>query len=372
MEEVKWGEFKVKELFDISNTLSFNTNVLVSGEEYDYITRTSINQGIFRTTGFVNAENVNSAGTWSLGLLQMDFFYRRKPWYAGQFVRKVLPKFEVSESAILFFSTLLNRLKKSLLTVLVRDVDKTFLNSIIKVPITDNGTIDFGFIAEFVAELETQHIAELETYLQVTGLKDYTLTEAEQKAITDFETINFENVTIESLFDKVKVNSLRYKTSDLPSLPMGKFILPALTAGIQNQGLNYFVPPHNATILNHVISISANGANTGATFFQSNDFTVLQDAYAIKWKNESQKLSDDQYLYMTGAISKAIVGNYEWTNKAGWEKVKSNPIFIPTIKGEIDFDYIATLVAAIKKLVIKDVVEFANRKIATTKNVIMK
>ena len=38
------------------------------------------------------------------------------------------------------------------------------------------------------------------------------------------------------------------------------------TAGIQNQGLNNFVPRTNATILRNVISISANGANTGATF----------------------------------------------------------------------------------------------------------
>ena len=91
MQQVKWGEYKIEDLFSISNTLSFNSDVLVDGYEYDYITRTSFNQGILQTTGFVNKENINSAGNWSLGLLQMDFFYRKKPWYAGQFVRKVIP-----------------------------------------------------------------------------------------------------------------------------------------------------------------------------------------------------------------------------------------------------------------------------------------
>lgn len=370
MQQVKWGEFRVGDLFDISNTSSFNTDVLVEGSEYDYITRTSLNQGILQTTGFVNAENINSAGNWSLGLLQMDFFYRRKPWYAGQFVRKVLPKFEVSECTILFFSTLLNGLKKKLLTVLVRDVDKTFLNSTIQVPITNNGDIDFGFIAEFVAELEAQRVAELATYLQATGLNDYTLNDAEKRAIKDFGDIAFDDFAIESLFGKVKVSSLKYKTSDLPSTPTGEFVLPALTAGVQNQGLNNYVPLDNATILNKVISISANGANTGATFFQSKDFTVLQDAYAIKWKDESRELSENQYLYMTGAIAKAIVGNYEWTNKAGWERIKSNTISVPVKNGEIDFYYIDTLVAAIKKLVIKDVVMYADKRIAATQAVI--
>ena len=70
-------------MFEIENTLSFNKEVLTKGTTYDYVTRTSQNQGILQETGFVNSENINSVGTWSLGLLQMDFFYRDKPWYAG-------------------------------------------------------------------------------------------------------------------------------------------------------------------------------------------------------------------------------------------------------------------------------------------------
>jgi hypothetical protein len=67
---------------------------------------------------------------------------------------------------------------------------------------------------------------------------------------------------LEDLFEKIKIKSLKYKTSELPSEQKNEFILPALTAGIQNQGLNNFVPKENATILKNVISISANGANT--------------------------------------------------------------------------------------------------------------
>lgn len=300
----------------------------------------------------------------------MDFFYRKKPWYAGQFVRKVLPKFNVSENGVLFFTTLLNSLKKNLLNVLVRDVDKTFLNNVIKVPITGDDEIDFEFIDSFVAEMEAQRVAELEAYLQVTGLKDYELTEEEESVL--YTKVDFKEFKIGELFEKLKVNNLKYKTSDLPSTPTKDYNLPALTAGIQNQGLNNYVPQHGATILNRVISISANGANTGATFYQSKKFTVLQDAYAINWKDKKQNLSDNLYLYMTGVISKAIYGNYEWTNKAGWERIKSNIIHIPTFKNRIDFDYMDTLISAIKKLVIKDAVKYADNKISATRKVINK
>lgn len=108
-------------MFEIQNTLSFNKDALVAGTDYDYVTRTSQNQGILQETGFVNKENINSAGNWSLGLLQMDFFYRHKPWYAGQFVRKITPKIQLNKSSILFFTVLLNLQKQHLLSVLVRD-----------------------------------------------------------------------------------------------------------------------------------------------------------------------------------------------------------------------------------------------------------
>ena len=156
-----WREFRIGDLFEIKNTLSFNADRLTEGTEYDYITRTSFNQGILRSTGFVNHENVNNAGTWSLGLLQMDFFYRRKPWYAGQFVRKVVPKFEVNENVVPFFSTLLNRLKPVLLPVLVRNVDTTFLNTNILLPITANGKLDFDFMELFIRAVQKTAIKDV-------------------------------------------------------------------------------------------------------------------------------------------------------------------------------------------------------------------
>ncbi len=152
------------------------------------------------------------------------------------------------------------------------------------------------------------------------------------------------------LFEKIKVNSLKYKTNDLPNIAQEEYDLPALTAGIQNQGLNNYVPRKNATVLKNVISISANGANTGATFYQSKEFTVLQDAYAIRWIYSDKILTDDQSLFLVSAISKRIYGSYEWTNKAGWERIKNDSIKLPiTSSGEIDFDFMESFISELKE-----------------------
>lgn len=161
---IKLKEFKIKDLFEIKNTLSFNKDKLTIGSEYDYITRTSQNQGILQTTGFVNKENINEPGVWSLGLLQMNFFYRQKPWYAGQFIRKIIPKMELTRNSILYFTALLNKENKRLSSILVRDVDKTFLNTIIKLPVK-NQEIDFEFIEIYISAIKKLVIKNLILYV---------------------------------------------------------------------------------------------------------------------------------------------------------------------------------------------------------------
>ena len=146
------------------------------------------------------------------------------------------------------------------------------------------------------------------------------------------------------LFAKIDSDKMNYKTSELPSEPTGIFTLPCLTAGIQNQGLNNYVPRENALILKNVITISANGANTGATFYQSKEFTVLQDAYALKWVKTSSTLSDNQHLFLVSTIRKTIFGNYAWTNKAGWERIKNDYIKLPTKNGKIDFEFMESFI----------------------------
>lgn len=122
-------------------------------------------------------------------------------------------------------------------------------------------------------------------------------------------------------------------------------MLPALTAGIQNQGLNNYVPKEGTTVLKNVISISANGANTGVTFYQPHEFTILQDAYAIQWIYSTQVLSPNVHLFITSAISSVIYGKYEWTNKAGWRRVCEEYIQLPTREGEIDFEFMERFIA---------------------------
>ena len=351
------------DLFEIQNTLSFNKDQLTFGTDYDYVTRTSKNQGILQTTGFVNQENINLAGTWSLGLLQMDFFYREKPWYAGQFIRKIIPKIKLEKSAILFFTVLLNKQKKNLLSGLVRDVDYIFLNSKIQLPIK-NKKIDFDFIDRFIAELEAEHIAELEAYLAVSNLKNYTLTKEEEKIINDFEKgkINFNEFKIGTLFE---VNSYK-KRFDANKVIISNIGKPYVVRTSLNNGIRGYID-EDEQYLNDGNTISF-GQDTATMFYQEKPYFTGDKIKILKSKEN--KFNKQNAQFFITSMSKSF-SSFTWGSSSfNVNIIENQQIQLPIKEDKPDYKTMETFISAIQKLVIKDVVLYADDKIKTTKKVV--
>lgn len=238
-----------------------------------------------------------------------------------------------------------------------------YKDMVIELPIK-NGNIDVDFMECFMSELEEERIIELELYLKANSLKDYNLTDEEQKALNDFDSMTWREFILGDLFEKIKTNKLPFKADELQKEPTDKHILPCLTSSFQNQGLNYFAPKDNATILKNVISIPSN-SDVYRAYFQSREFTVLSDAYAIEWIYNDEKLSPNQHLFIVPCINKVTdLSIYSYKNKlGGWNVVKNKYIMLPIKKNKPDYKIMENLISAIKKLVIKDVVIYVNDKI---------
>lgn len=248
-------------------------------------------------------------------------------------------------------------------------------NCIVELP-TKDGEIDFDFMESFVAELEIQRVAELSAYLTVSGYDNYELSAEELNALqrfTELDDDNWGTYTVGNLFEKIATKKLPYKAKELPKQPTDDYVLPCLTSSFQNQGLNYYAPKAGATVLNNVISIPSN-SDVYRAYYQTRDFTVLSDAYAIRWKSKEIELSPNQYLFMVMCINKVTdLPIYSYKNKlGGWNVVKTKEIRLPEKNGKIDFAFMDTFISAIKKLAIKEVVLYSDRKIAATKELVSK
>lgn len=359
MKSVEWGEYKLGDLFKIESTNSFNADMLVNGTEYDYVTRTSTNQGIMRTTGFVNSENINPPKTWSLGLLQMDFFYRTKPWYAGQFVRKIIPKIAIPENPALYFTSVLNKYKTKLLSVLVRNVDETFNEMSVKLP-TKNNKIDFDFMESFIAELKAERLANLKAYLQASGLDDYELTDEEKKIVDEYKNhkICLSEFSFSKVFNRIE-QGRRLKKAD-----QQKGSIPFVMSGITNTGVVGYISNPVAFFPENSITIDI----FGNSFYRKYAFGAGDDT-GVYW-NDRCDYSTKMMLYFTAAMEKTLKGKFSYGKKLRSSQSLNFKMQLPTKDGKPDYELMEILISAIQKLVIKDVVLYADNKIKTTETII--
>ena len=261
-------------------------------------------------------------------------------------------------------------------------------NEAIKLPVKESEEIDRDYMQEHIAELEQEHIAELEQYLIATGLNDYELTDEDKKilatklmdggALQSSTSVNgwlkeARSFKLDELFEKIQTKKIYGKANDFPVCKSVEYTIPLLTAGADNQGFARYGKRNQCpNILKNVISISANGANTGVTFYQSDEFAVLQDAYAIKLKG--MEIPNKQVgLFLAACINKILHGNFSWTFKAGWERIKEMSINLPIKQsGEIDWEYMEKYIKATEKVVIRDVVDWKDEMIKKTKEVVGK
>ena len=161
--------------------------------------------------------------------------------------------------------------------------------------------------------------------------------------------IKFKKVKISEVLEKINVSNVEGKAHEYPSTPDKINNIPLLAAGIYNQGLARYAPKDKCSvILKNVISVSANGANSGAVFYQSEPFAILQDAYAVKIKNYIFD-NKEQGLYITGALHKSIYANHSWTNKATWSRIKDQYITLPFADNELAWKYMEDRVKALEQ-----------------------
>ena len=386
MQAVKWGEYTLGDLFEVeSYTKRFDANKVVIKEkgQYPYIVRTSSNNG---QKGFIDAneEYLNDGNTIAFGQDTATMFYQEKPYFTGDKIKVLKPKIAKFNKNNAQFFLVAMRKPFELFSWGTSSYNVEIIKSQkIVLPVKD-GEIDFDFMESFVAELEAQRIAELEAqriaelsaYLKVSGYDNYELSAEELDALRRFsglEDSNWGTYKVGTLFERVETKKLPYKAKELPKQPTEDYVLPCLTSSFQNQGLNYYAPKTGATVLSNVISIPSN-SDVYRAYYQSREFTVLSDSYAIRWKFDKIKISPNHYLFMVMCINKVTdLPIYSYKNKlGGWNVVKGKYIRLPEKDGKIDFAFMETFISAIKKIAIKDVVLYSDKKIAAAKKVVTK
>ncbi len=369
LEEVKWEKFKLGDLFRIKSNLQLNKNSFIFSEngEYPYFTRTVFNNGILGNVHYLDEEHKLKGNCLAVGMIAMRFFYMDKDFYAGQFTKRAIPiGFSLNSRLANYFITVLNKKSKIFQSSLVRNFEKIFKNEEVKLPVKNDGSIDFEFMTSFISELEARQISELEAYLVTTGLSDYVLTSEEEKFLEIFREneVKWKKFKIGDLFE---VNSYkkRFDANKVNILEEGH---PYVVRTALNNGIRGYLK-EDEEFLNEGNTISF-GQDTATMFYQEKPYFTGDKIKIIKSKyKEFNKLNSH---FFVSAMSKSF-STFAWGSSSfSINIIENQEIYLPIKNNEIDFEFMEILISAIQKIIIKDVVLYSSKKIEATKKLVFK
>lgn len=372
LQQVKWAEFELQELFEVKTSKSIDKgNIILSNKEkpFHFIGRTSVNYGV---QGFVEKLGFepNPKNTFSIVQIGENIAqFRTREWYASQNIFILSPLTEgIIENYNFFVSSINSALKVYGGGYTNYPTLEKLKNEKISLPIKPNANldklaqIDFDFMENFIAQLEAFRLSQLEAYLLVTGLKNYTLTAVEQQALADFENgkVVWGEYRFADIFNKIQ-QGRRLKKDDQVAGD-----IPFVMAGITNTGVVNYISNPVASFPKNSITIDI----FGNAFYRSYDFGAGDDT-GVYW-NDKKELSKEMMLFLTKSAEKALAGKFSYGKKLRSSQSLNFKMQLPTSNQQPDYSFMQILISAVQKLVIKDVVLYADRKIAATRQVIEK
>lgn len=327
--------------------------VLENGK-FPYIVRTSLNNG---SKGYINEneEFLNDENTISFGQDTATMFYQEKPYFTGDKIKILKSKDNrFNKKNAQFFIMTMTKSFSSFSWGSSSFSVKIIENQKLSLP-TRKGKIDFEFIENFISELEAENITKLEAYLVATGLKDYTLTVDEEKVLEDFENEKFNEFKVIDVFD-VK-NTKNILSRDIVE-NSGK--TPYLCASRENNAISSHIS-HNEEYLDKGNCIFI-GGKTFVVSYQEKDFYSNDSHNLVLYlKNEEEKSKLTQ-LYLATCVNKSLGHKYSWGDSISNRKIQTDKVSLPVENKQPNYEIMETFISAIQKLVIKDVVLYADKK----------
>jgi len=352
LETVEWGKFNLEKLFGKSTRgkrLKSSDRILGT---LPFVTAGEANEGISALIG--NEVTIFSENTTTIDMFGSAKYRNYK--YGGDDHIAVVHTENLQKFASIFVTSAIH---KSSYTgefhygrnFYAKDADELNISLPIK-----NGKIDFKFMENFLAELELERIKELESYLLASGLKDYTLTNEEKQVLEDFKSgkIDFSEFRIGKLFE---INTYK-KRFDANKVTISSIGEPYVVRTSLNNGVRGYID-EDKQFLNEGNSISF-GQDTATMFYQEKPYFTGDKIKIVKSKDS--RFNRLNGLFFISTMTKSF-SSFSWGGSSFSVNVIGNQLMkLPTKNKQPNYELMETLISAIQKLVIKEVVLYVDRK----------
>lgn len=352
---VKWGEFKYKEVFNrIEQGRRLKKDDQIDGT-IPFVMSGTTNAGV---VNYIS----NPVASFPKNAITIDIFgntfYRNYAFGAGDDTGVYWNDATAySSNAMLFFAVAMQKSMMGRFSYGKKLRSSQSEDFTMHLPVTADGAIDFDFMESFIAELEAERVAELSAYLTVSGLDNYELFSEEENALKNYQLLKWDTYNLEKLFGK-STRGKRLKGDDRIA-----GTLPFVTAGESSEGISAYISNEVEVFEKNTTTIDMFGSAKYRNYkYGADDHVAVVHTEAVPMKAA---------IFVTSACHKAAhTGKFDYGHNFYAKDADALDIQLPTKDGKPDYDAMNTLISAVHKLVIKDVVLYADRKIEGTRQIL--
>ncbi len=375
---IKWGEFKLGDLFEASNG-DFDIQKRHINHKGEFVITAGLsNNGVLGQSDI--KAKVFESHTITIDMFGCAFyrsFAYKMVTHARVFSLK--PKFEINHKIGLFLSTLFFGYPKkfgyeNMCSWVKIKNDKVILPIKPTAKTQTLEDIDFDFMEKFIAELEQCRLAELQAYLKATGLENTTLSSTEENALNVFNNsggggntpcgLTWQHFKIVDIFEVKNTRNILAR-----DVVKDSGTTPYLCASKENNAVNSYIN-YNADFLDKGNCIFIGGKTFVVTYQQKDFYSNDSHNLALYLKDTHSKTKLNQ-LFIITCIYKALNNKYSWGDSISNAKIQNDSILLPTNPhGKIDFHFMRTLINALMKQTIQGVAQYCEAKIQATKEAI--
>ena len=339
--DVEWGEFKVKDIFEVTNSKPYHKNNLkITKKGIPYITRTSFNNGLEEIVENLNVHK-NPKNTISLGAENADFFYQSVEYITGNKMY-IIQNDNISKNVGIFLvQSFRNSIKDCGFGYGKGLTGTRFKERIVMLPMDFQGQPNWQFMEDYIKQEQKQQA---------------------QKIIDYYERKLVELAGDVAGLDKVEWKTFRF-TEVFQEIQRGKRLTkanqtdgskPYISSTSENNGVDAFIGNETGVRKFEDVLTLANSGSVGSTFYQQFEFVASDHVTALKSENA------DKYAYLfLSTVVKRLEEKYSFNREINDTRIKREKLILPADKeGNPNFQYMSDFVKKLELDKVQEVLEY--------------
>lgn len=342
LNDVEWGKFKIREVFDVKNSKAYHKeNLTRESEGIPYITRTSLNNGVEDIISIDKHFITNKRNTISLGAENADFFYHEFEYITGNKMYSIYNE-NINKSIGLFLTQVFRTSIRGCGFGYGKGLTGTrFKDRVVLLPLDENNNPNWKFMENYIKQ--------------------------EQKDIAKKVISYYEQKILETSFDLVGLGDVEWRIFDFNEIfrriQRGKRLkkddhidgeIPYISSTSLNNGLDQFIG-NDEKVRKFENSLTlANSGSVGSCFYHEYEYIASDHATSLTLDKA------DKYIYLFMAtIIKRLEEKYSFNREINDKRIRKERFILPADKnGNPHWEYMSKFMKKLEAENLEKVLEY--------------